>query len=47
VVVGLVRSLADHPLRLGDKLWGLPVSALWGGVLPLPVEGAVSVGPAS
>jgi predicted AAA+ superfamily ATPase len=29
MVAGIVLTTADHPQRFGDKLWGLPISALW------------------
>ena len=29
MIAGIVLSLSDHPYRYADKLWGLPVSALW------------------
>ena len=30
LVAGVVLTLSDHPFHYSDKLWGLPVSALWG-----------------
>jgi predicted AAA+ superfamily ATPase len=29
LVAGVVLATADHAYRYGDKLWGLPISALW------------------
>jgi len=30
LVAGVVFRLSDHTFHYGEKLWGLPVSALWG-----------------
>lgn len=34
LIAGVVLTLSDHPYHYSDKLWGLPVSALWGNHRP-------------
>lgn len=38
LAAGVVLTLSEHAWRFGDKLWGLPISALWGHARPVDEE---------